>query len=126
MTNVQFLTLPWNLDSSDLKGQRESHGVPIHALDTIEIASYTGAEKGRGSDITLRFNNGAVPITSKGNAVEVLTVMDEKKEGGLAHSFVLISQHRYVETSTGGIGHGWAKFGGSKIMSVPDFLKRNA
>jgi len=124
---AQFLTLPWNLDHSAAEGEGGAQGVPVHALDTIEIDSYVDAEKGTVShDITLHFNNGAQPIQSKGNAVEVLKTIDKKKEGGLSRAFVQVNRYDYVHSPTGGIGTGWAKQSTPEIVSVPDFLKRNA
>lgn len=57
-----------------------AHGIPVHALDRIEISS--------DDDVILHFDNGALPIQSRGNARELIGFLDENKIGGLQHAFV--------------------------------------
>lgn len=124
MSKAQFLDLPWNVSFSAPAGQETAHGVPVHALAAIEVRSYTDAEYGKGDDITLYFNNGALPAESKGNAAEVLEVIHAKKAKGLSENQLSLQSHKYMRTAAGGIGEGWIPAGEPQTMSVPDFLKR--
>lgn len=124
---AQFLSLPWNLNRCSPEGEEIANGVPVYAINKIEVNSYVCPEEGINlHDITLHFNNGALSIQSKGNAIEVLKGIDAKKDGGLGGAFVQVNRYDYINPSAGGIGTGWVKQAIPKIVSVPGFLKQNA
>jgi hypothetical protein len=121
-TGTQFLRLPWNIESASSRGQGKAHGVPISALETIEISSYVSLEEGIDEhDLTLRFNNGVQPIRSKGNGVEVVQAIHENKIGGLTHAFVQVTVYERLLCETG-LAIGWNAPKNSKIISATDFL----
>ena len=99
--------------------------IQVSTISGFEVSSFVCKDSDvNDHDLTLTFRNGADPVSTRQNGIEVLRKIAEAAQDGLAGKFVDVTDYEHQHD---GCGYwGWAAGGDAERLAIPDFLERHA